>query len=291
MTIRLFLLLLIPFAACRSGKLTTDYFQAIEANDRKLEAPLPGEWRQAHNEAHQSLTDYIKLNPKKAELHKTKIYLLPLGRFTGLQQQILELTREYVGIFFQLETLFLEPVSDSVIPGNARRINGQTLDVQLLTPYIFDHLLKGRIPPDGYALMAISEKDLYPSPDWNYVFGIASYEDRIGVSSIYRYPSARLGITDTALFLKRIIATATHEIGHMFSLHHCVSARCAMNGSNSLPESDRQPLRLCSECQRKLNWNIRYDNKKRLKELIGFLKRNRLFDELADLERDYNLVK
>jgi len=78
MTIRLFLLLLIPFAACRSGKLTTDYFQAIEANDRKLEAPLPGEWRQAHNEAHQSLTDYIQLNQRKPNCIKRRSTSCPL---------------------------------------------------------------------------------------------------------------------------------------------------------------------------------------------------------------------
>ena len=51
--------------------------------------------------------------------------------------------------------------------------------------------------------------------------------------------------------LQRMVKLATHETGHMFSMRHCTHARCNMQGSNGLEESDRQPLPLCSECQAK----------------------------------------
>lgn len=262
-----------------------DYFASIKPNDIKLQDPLLGEWRFYNNEAHQHFEDYKKANPAKANSGITKLYLLPLGSFTPLQLKGIELTREYLQIFFQLKTEILEPVSDLAIPDTAKR-TGRDSNIQLHTPYIFKQFLKGKIPPNGYALMAISEKDLYPDPAWNFVFGIASYTDRIGVSSIFRYQGDGLTNTNFSLFLKRLIGTSSHEIGHMFSIHHCVNASCVMNGSNSLAESDRHTLRLCSECQQKLHWNISYNNKARLKELIAWCRRNQLQDELLYLEKD-----
>lgn len=288
---KLLTILVFVFITCNDHKNSNNYFDSVSRNDIKLKDPLPGEWRLLHNEPHQTLDDYEKLDPQKAISGKTKIYLVALGNFSGLQLQLLQLTREYLEIFFQLKTEFLEPISDQVIPDSAKRINGYTKALQLHTTFILENLLKGKIPKDGYALMAISEKDLYPGPDWNFVFGIASYQDRIGVSSIFRYQGNGLDSTNFTICLKRLIGTASHEIGHMFSIYHCVFAKCSMNGSNSLTESDKQPLRLCSECQRKLNWNIKYDNGKRLTGLINYLRRNKLQEDLLDLEKDNNSLK
>ena len=279
------------FLSCNSNKAArsftgdVSYFNAISPNDIKLEDPLGGEWRFYHNEAHQAFDDYQKAEPEKAIYGKTKLYLLPLGSFTPLQLKGIELTREYLQIFFQLKTEILEPVANETIPDSARRTRSGG-NTQLFTPYIMQHLLKGKIPSKGYALMAISEKDLYPDPAWNYVFGIASYTDRIGVSSIFRYQGDGLTANNFTLFLKRLIGTASHEIGHMFSIHHCVAAKCVMNGSNSLSESDRQTLRLCSECQQKLYWNIGYNNKTRLQALADYFRRNQLPEDLLYLEKD-----
>jgi archaemetzincin len=44
--------------------------------------------------------------------------------------------------------------------------------------------------------MAITEKDLYPKPDWNFVFGLASYTEQIGVTSMYRLLSYKSGKLD-----------------------------------------------------------------------------------------------
>ena len=196
---------------------------------------------------------------------------------------MLTLTKEYLEIFFQQNTVLLESIPDTIIPKSARRI-GEKGNEQLLAPYILDTVLKRRAPEKAIVLMAITEKDLYPKQEWNYIFGLASYSERVGVCSIFRLQDKS---SDTATFkicLSRLINISSHEIGHMFSLHHCINAWCIMNGSNSLHETDSIPNRLCAECQKKLFWNIRYDNKKRLQELIGFFEKNKL-------ERDYILSK
>jgi archaemetzincin len=134
--------------------------------------------------------------------------------------------------------------------------------------------------------MAISARDLYPKPDWNYVFGLASYTDRVGVTSIYRLQEKTLTPENYTRSLTRLIAISSHEIGHMFSMWHCTYARCVMNGTNSLQETDAMPNRLCSQCQMKLHWNFQYDNTRRLQELTAFFYKNQLRSDYLLANRD-----
>jgi archaemetzincin len=253
--------------SCNNKK--SGYFSAISENDIKLETPKEGEWLYEHKEKGQSFEEYKNSHPIRPTANKAVIYLMPIGDFTEPQQKILNLTREYVEIFFQQKTVLLKAVSDKTVPFRQREDG----NIQLLAPYVLDSLLIGKTPDDGIALLAISAKDLYPKSDWNYVFGLASYVKRVGVSSIYRLQDTR-----------RLINVASHEIGHMMSLHHCTFAKCTMNGSNGLAETDAAPNRLCSACQQKLYWNFTYDNRKRLKELMDFCKENAL-------EKDYDILK
>jgi archaemetzincin len=274
------------FVACTSEDpaITQDsaYFNAIEDNDIALTAPKEGNWRYSHKEKRQDLKAYKKSNPVRQGPNYSTIYLMPVGDFTPLQQTALKQVREYVEIFFQMRTVLLSAVADrSITSVPSREHDGHT---QLLAPYLLDSLLKDKCPSDGIALMAISAKDLYPKNDWNYVFGLASYTKRVGVSSIYRLQDGYLDTTNYKTCLRRLTNISSHEIGHMFSLHHCVYAGCVMNGTNGLGETDQSPLRLCSECQKKLFWNIAYNNKRRLEQLSGFCQNN-------GLQRDWQIFK
>ncbi|WP_427872591.1 reprolysin-like metallopeptidase [Flavobacterium sp. MMS24-S5] len=203
-----------------------------------------------------------------------------------MQVKQIELVRQYLQIFFQLETKVLKDVSNAIIPNNARRI-GDVGQEQFLAGYILTDVLKKEKPNKGVALMAITEKDLYPKPEWNYVFGLASYRDKIAVSSMYRMQKE----ADFNLSLDRLLKICSHEIGHMFGLHHCIEANCVMNGTNSMVETDRHSLRLCSLCQRKLNSGLKYDNKKRLLELEKYFKENKLKEGLELMEKDLKSIQ
>jgi archaemetzincin len=288
------ILFIIPFLllSCHTNKekdpfiLTQlEYFEAIGKNDIQLDPPKAGEWLFEHKEKGQTFEAYKKTNPIRPTADKSVIYLLPVGDFTPLQEKALRLTRDYLAIFFQQKTILLKAVSDSIVP---TRQQGDHL--QLLAPYVLDSLLIDKTPRDGIALMAISAKDLYPKNDWNYVFGLASYVKRVGVSSIYRLQNQQLDTTNFILCLSRLINISSHEIGHMMSMHHCTFALCTMNGSNSLNETDVSPNRLCSECQKKLCWNFRYDSKQRLKQLREFCRGNGLQRDFEVLEADGEAV-
>jgi archaemetzincin len=249
-----------------------------------MKVPEKGDWLYDHKESGQTLAQYKATDPVKITRDHFIIYLKPIGNFTELQMELLRSTEEYLKVFFQQKVSLLPIISDSIVPKKARRINAG--NEQILAPYIMDSVLMGKIPEHGIALMAITSKDLFPKPDWNYIFGLASYVDRVGVSSIFRLQGRVLDTLNFTKCLTRMINVTSHEIGHMFSLHHCIIAKCVMNGSNSLLESDLTPNRLCSVCQEKLTWNFSYDNKKRLEELNRYFAKYKIVNDFELIQKD-----
>lgn len=266
------------------------YFETIAFNDVKLSAtPQPGSWRYNHDEKFQHFEDFQKSEKIKPGPGKNTIYLQPIGDFDALQQKEIELTKDYLKIYFQLETKILPVVPNSIFPKAVKRIfkGGQE---QVLAGYVLDSVLIKSKPKDAVVLMGITERDLFPKPEWNYVFGFASYENAVGVTSIYRFTNGLLTDSNFNESLTRLIKISSHEIGHMFGISHCLNANCVMNGTNTLPETDFHYARACSLCQRKLNSSIPYDNRKRLLELKSFFEKNHLNSELARTEKDINLL-
>lgn len=68
--------------------------------------------------------------------------------------------------------------------------------------------------------------------------------------------------------LQRIIKIATHEIGHMYFLQHCIFYQCLMQGTNGLEQTDRNPITFCPICYRKLWKCTEFDHVERYKRLI-----------------------
>lgn len=266
----------------------SSYFKQIKNNDVKLATPVYGDWLFSHKEKGQTFEQYFKSKHIVPTKEENIIYIQPIGNFNSLQKKQIKLTNEYLEIYFQLKTKTLDPISNDVVPNSSRRMSyGHE---QLLAGYLLD-VLKEEKPLNRIALMGLSELDLYPKPEWNYVFGLASYRDKVGVSSIYRFQNEKLTSENFNLCLSRLLKTSSHEIGHMFGLHHCITANCVMNGTNSLYETDKSSIRLCSVCQRKLNSCIAYDNKKRLTDLEKYFKKNDLNDGFNLMKKDVRVIQ
>ncbi|AXB56953.1 Zn-dependent protease [Flavobacterium fluviale] len=267
---------------------TALYFTQIKSNDVKLGKPGYGDWLSSHKEKGQTFEQYFfskHIIPTKKE---NIIYIRPIGNFNSLQKKQIELLNEYLAIFFQLKTKTLKSISNDVVPNSARRM--MFGHEQLLAGYLLDDVLKKEKPVNRIALMGLSELDLYPKPEWNYVFGLASYRDKVGVSSIYRLQDGELTSENFNLCLSRLLKISSHEIGHMFGLHHCINADCVMNGSNSMSETDKHSIRLCSVCQQKLSSCIKYDDRKRLTDLENYFKRNNLTPQFLAMKKDTEAV-
>ncbi len=265
-----------------------NFFYAVFNNDVNLQTPKPGEWLYEHKESGQSFEEYVKLDPVRPNDSINTIFIQPFGKFTEEETETITKTAEYVKLFFRLNTQILPVKPDTSVPDTARREHDGSQ--QLLSSYLLEQTKKA-MPPKGIVLMTITKKDLYPKDDWNFVFGQASYVTRTGVSSIHRFKNDFPDSLNSNSFLCRLLNVTTHEIGHMFSIRHCKFARCLMNGANNLSETDGSPNRLCSNCLKKLYWNLRFDNIQRLEELKNFFYKNKLWRDHELLNVDLEILK
>ncbi len=284
-----FIVLATAFTSCSNGQ-RSSYLIAVSKNDIALPKPKAGDWLFSHKENGQSLAEFRSSKSLKPSKTAQNIYLKPIGSFNSLQLREIEACRVFLEIFFQLKTVTLKQSGNEIVPANARRISAQHIE-QLLATYLRDTVVVKEKPKDAVAIMGITEKDLYPAPKWNYVFGLASYQEGLAVSSIFRLQDGELSEKNYKLSLIRLLKISSHEVGHIFGLKHCIYAQCLMNGTNSMIETDKSILRLCSNCQSKLNSSLNYNNEKRLVELIGFFKRNNMKSDLMMMYADLNLVK
>ncbi|MBI4244214.1 MAG: hypothetical protein HY606_09010 [Planctomycetes bacterium] len=265
--------------------------EKLQPLHNKLEKPRPGEWLHSHDEPGQTFKQYISGDPVTIDDKRKVIYIQPIGDFIESQDEIIKLTSEYMSLYFNLEVKIKDKLSLDLIPKKARRKHPQWGDDQILTTYVLNEVLKPKLPDDAMAFIAFTTSDLWPGEGWNFVFGQASLRDRVGVWSIYRNGDSSKGKKEFKLCLLRTLKTATHEVGHMFSMHHCIAYNCNMCGSNNREESDKRPLWLCPECVSKICWATRTDPVGRYEKLADFSAQQGLETEKKFFKRSVDSIK
>lgn len=242
-----------------------------------LEPPQSDEWLdcQLDKTPDQNFRNYVASNPNRPCSNRKTIYLQPLcaaGENEGPafpngpwpSWRVLEAA---VKMFYSpmiVTTLpavpmeCLKPRPDSRASPFGKQWNARQ---------VLDAIVRQGIPNDAYGVMAVTMHDLYPKPEWNFVYGLARLKDRVGVFSFVRHtPTGGIFQNPVALakreaqMLHRSLKTLLHEIGHMFGLKHCTWYNCLMRGSNGEGvEHQLNYLHLCPVCLRKLHWNIGND--------------------------------
>ncbi len=236
--------------------------RAFEAHEdfELMGTPAPGEWLAAHPEKPQTFGDFLNAATNVPSGRRRIIYLLPLGAFPDTAPSIASL-QAVVRAYFQLEVKVLPAIAIMDVTVKTRT-NQNTQKRQLLAPEVLRWLTK-RLPEDAFGLMAITMEDLYPEPSWNFVFGMASLRERVGVQSFARQDPAFFGEPRgedwKQIAMRRATWTLVHEIGHMFGLTHCTFYKCVQAGSNNQQEADSRPLHACPVCLRKLHSAIEFD--------------------------------
>jgi len=242
--------------------------------------PGPSDWLAQHPESPQTYDDYVASGPNLPNGKRRVIYLLPIGDFPAGTPPMTALVK-IVRAFFMLEVRTLPAVRVADVTVKTR-IHDSTKKRQLLAPEVLSWLTK-RLPEDAYALMAATMEDLYPDPAWNFVFGMASSRQRVGVQSFARQDASFFGEKREPgwekLLLRRATWTLVHEISHMFGLSHCVHWTCVVAGSNHQAEADSRPLHPCPVCARKLYHAIKFDPAKREDGLVATLRSLGIDDE------------
>jgi archaemetzincin len=246
---------------------------------RPLPKPRPGDWLAEHEEEGQTFVQYVAAWPVRKSEQLRTIYICQIGDFSPKQEQVLDIACEYLGVVYQVPVKRHIKLALADIPARARRTHPQWGDKQILTTYVLDDVLQKARPDDALAYLAFTSSDLYPQDDWNFVFGQAKLRQRVGVWSIYRFGDPAGSDAAFRLCLRRTLSTASHETGHILTIQHCTAFACNMNGSNNLPESDRQPLHFCPVCLRKVCWNLQVKPANYLSELEAFCRKHELQEE------------
>src|SRR5262249_23790696 len=247
--------------------------------------PGPFDWLAVYPEPGQTYTQFINSHPNFPDQAHNTIYLQPLEEFPA-DAPALPRLKAFTEAFFSMPVQVL-PLIAGGLGQITSRVNRQTGKTQLLAGDTLG-LLKQRLPRNAYCLLGITLQDLYPEPSWNFVFGQALLNDRVGVYSFVRYDPRFSGENraDRArIMLRRSCGVLAHETGHMFGIEHCIYFQCVMNGSNSLPQDDSKPLHLCPVDLRKLYAGIKFDPVARYAHLRDFCHEAGFDDEAHWIEK------
>ena len=244
--------------------------QAIAPFFKLMGKPNSTDWLAAHREAGQTFEEYLKSRPSLPTAERKKIYIQPIGKFSAAQQKVVQLTADYMRVFYNLPVELQPEKSLDNVPPELTRKNLYTKQMQIKTSYFLDDLLPEMLPADAAALICFTNYDLFPEADWSYVFGQANLQNRVGVWSLYRLGNPDKSAENYKLFLTRTLKIAMHETAHLFSMRHCTKYECLMSGTNNLQETDRRPVDDCPECMAKIAWAMNYDPAARYKNLAKF---------------------
>lgn len=253
-----------------------------------LPEPGPTDWLANFSEPGQTFVEYLNSDPTVPTADRRTIYVLPLGRFSENQNEVIRIASGYIEAFYGLT---VKALSQQTLKRPLRhkdsRINAVSKKEQVRTGYILDDVLRPMLPKDAAALIAFTNEDLFPDSTMSYVFGQASLENRVGVWSLYRLEDN----ADQRKFLLRTIKIAAHETGHMFSMHHCTAYSCVMSGTNHLGETDSRPIDACPECMAKICWFSHVSPADRYHRLADFCRQNGLKKEGGEFEKKLAAVR
>ena len=266
-------------------------FEKLKPLHRKLGKPRAGDWLAEHEEWGQGFLQYVRSGPIQPDEKHTTIYIQPLGPFDKTQQRILRSTAEFMEIYFGLPVKISEDLPLDVVPDKAWRTHPSWGMKQISSQSVLNEVLLPRLSKDAVASIAFTTSDLWPGNNWNFVFGQASLANRVGVWSLYRFGDPNESEESYRRCLRRVLHTSTHEMGHMFSMQHCIYYECNMCGSNNLEEADRHPLALCPVCLAKLCYATGAEPKNRFEKLIEFCKKHGLEKEQAFYEKSLGAMK
>jgi len=248
--------------------------------------PGPTDWLAVHDEPGQTFLDFVRSRPNRPDALRNTIYLQPLEYLQSSSAPRLDRLVQFSEAFFAMSVKVLPELATSS-RRITRRINPYTHQGQFLTRDIL-RLLVAHRPEDAFCVVAMTMRDLYPGPGWNFVFGEASLRDRVGVYSLARYDPAFYGIASSdrdQRLLRRSCKVLAHETSHMFGVPHCIYFRCLMNGSDHLEESDRRPIHLCPVDLRKSYYGMGFDITERYEKLLDFARAVQFDDEAQWLSK------
>ncbi len=178
---------------------------------------------------------------KNIEMEK-KICIIPIG---SIDKEILYYTQKELAERFNMKIDLGEEQEDPNYAYNKKR-----------RQYHSTRILKRihNLKLSGYdRILGIADVDLFV-PELTFVFGEADIARKVALISLVRLRQEFCDLPeDIALFKKRTVTEAVHELGHTYGLRHCTNSNCVMFFSNTLGDTDRKGPTFCDTCTKAIN--------------------------------------
>lgn len=257
-------------------KAVQDLKNRLSVQDVKITEDNKNDWMRSNpNDPSATFDRFLKFEPKGLSSDKTTIYIQTLGSLTPEHAKTLSEVREFLHAFYQMPVEIKRSVGTQGIPSRRGQLDADAINASIL------HKQREQ-QKDAAAIIGVTESDLFARA-YSFVFGHSSDTDRVNIWSMNRFGDSS-NPAELKTILRRSLRISAHELGHSFTMHHCKSNRCLMNGYNHLRDLDQAPLEMCSECLAKLFWMIGVRTPKQLKKryenLIAFGEKNGLAEEV-----------
>ncbi|MCP5045978.1 MAG: hypothetical protein GY940_02330 [bacterium] len=175
---------------------------------------------------------------------KVSIALQPFGT---IEKAVLE--EVAVGLKNQFNDLSVEIRPPLGLPKSAYYKPGKRYRAEKLIRYLETYYRFNAIT--GYTrIIGITDRDISITDERNYdksVFGYASLHTGPGVVSIYRFKRRSRSY---GRWLKLLVKTVVHELGHTFGLDHCPTPGCVMQDADRVKKKLRTSnIHFCQRCR------------------------------------------
>ncbi len=105
-------------------------------------------------------------------------------------------------------------------------------------------------------VLGVASVDIF-IPVLTYVFGEAQLDGQAALVSMHRLDAEVYGLpANPDLLFQRLVKEAIHELGHTYSLLHCMLDRCVMASSTYVEGIDMKSERFCDDCLRVLRRKV-----------------------------------
>lgn len=254
-----------------------------------LGAPKRGEWRSVVKEPQQNFSQYASEPDRVSATGKTALLIQPIGNLPLDQRRAVGHVTEALGAFFGLSVRCSPPLPLSSIPSNCFRGSGSRR--QINAEALMSNVLRPMQPPDVAATLALTSLGLFPGDRWQFdsTLGWSSFHE--GTSILSTDGILGSGAADRGENVARLIKISAHELCHTFTLKHCSTHNCLMNGCSGLDEIDKKPLTLCPDCLAKLSLALNRDPAEHLSDMYGLTRAKGFSAESRYYHKAVQLIK
>jgi archaemetzincin len=157
-----------------------------------------------------------------------------------MDSSILDATECFLRQFFGVGTGRLPPAGEPHAAYDPKR--GQYAAVRILRD------AAARRPVSASRLLAVTGKDLF-IPMLSFVYGRAQLGGQVALVSMARLRQEFYGLPgNQPVLLARLRKAVLHELGHTFSLVHCLNRTCAMALAVNIRQLDGKRDEYCESC-------------------------------------------